>query len=111
MKPALGVAMAVWVAVLASGCGTVCNLAGGVLHPDAEPRVYGGVQRDLEHGFLCAPIKSVSTPGEAELGLLLLALGPAELGLSFVGDTLTLPLTIPLQEIREAAQKSDEGSR
>jgi hypothetical protein len=30
-----------------SGCGTICNFAGGFVHPD-EPRVYGGVLRDLE---------------------------------------------------------------
>lgn len=33
---------------LAVGCGTVCNLAGGVIHPEDEPKVYGGMQRDLD---------------------------------------------------------------
>src|SRR5262245_12507046 len=30
------------------GCGTICNLAGGITNPDEEPRIYGGVIRDLD---------------------------------------------------------------
>jgi hypothetical protein len=56
MKSAVSVTTAVCVAVFSSGCGTVCNLAGGVLHPDKEPRVYGGLQLDLEGGFPCSPL-------------------------------------------------------
>ena len=121
MKSALWVAMAVWVAVGSSGCGTVCNLAGGVLHPDEEPRVYGGVQRDLEGNLQTLPFSPLSSPGEgcsanegkgrAVVAVVVLALIPVEFGLNFVGDTLTLPLTIPLQEAREAAYKANEDAR
>jgi uncharacterized protein YceK len=111
MKRALSVATAAFIAVGVSGCGTVCNLAGGVIHPDQELRVYGGVQRDVEH-FWCPPLLNEnSSPGAGKGAVLFLALIPVEFGLSFVGDTLTLPITIPLQEIREAANKSDDEAR
>lgn len=44
------------ICVPAGGCGTVCNLAGGVVHPDEEPKVYGGLERDgALIGSLLAP--------------------------------------------------------
>jgi len=112
MKRALSVSMAAFIAVVVGGCGTVCNLAGGVLHPDEEPRVYGGVQRDLEGkwGFGYPPLDSESTVEDVKDRLYFLALLPVEFGLSFVGDTLTLPITIPLQARREAANKSGDSS-
>jgi Protein of unknown function (DUF1375) len=116
MKRALSVAMAVCIGVFSGGCGTVCNTAGGVLHPDEEPRVYGGVQRDLEGNLYCLklgsqPLHEGCTLSDGKGAVLLLALVPVEFGLTFVGDTLTLPITIPLQERREAANNGDKEAR
>jgi uncharacterized protein YceK len=96
-------------AVSLSGCGTVCNLAGGIVHPDSEPRIYGGVVRDLE-----IIDKAVSGPpatesiGDAKFAALILAVAVADPFLSFVGDTLTLPLTVPLQERRQTAERAED---
>jgi len=107
-------------AVLFSGCGTVCNLAGGVTHPDQEPRVYGGVLRDLEFWEEVDEAPSSSAPllgsphGDGRGAVLLLAalgaLAVGEPALSFVGDTATLPLTIYLQNKRIAAEQSDAAT-
>jgi uncharacterized protein YceK len=68
-------------AVLTSGCGTVCNLA------DDHPQVYGGVHRDIE--FLATPgIMNVDGRGAA----VLLCLWAADLCVSGVADTMTIPV-------------------
>jgi Protein of unknown function (DUF1375) len=76
-----------------------------VVHPDREPRVYGGVQRDLD------VIESVveSDPSDTQkcdpkAYLVLIPLAAADPVLSFVADTITLPITIPLQH------KNDPGN-
>jgi uncharacterized protein YceK len=73
---------------LTSGCGTVCNLV------SEEPQVYGGVKRDLGvaagAGHLPASSPSLG-PSDGKGALVLLAFCGAELGASFVGDTLSLP--------------------
>lgn len=87
-------------------CGTVCNLAGGAIHPDKEPRIYGGVALDKE--FLesfCT--QSHSSCGDPRLGVAILGVMAVDPILSFVGDTLTLPITIPLQRRRIAADEKE----
>jgi uncharacterized protein YceK len=90
-----------------SGCGTVLNLASG------NPDNYGGVQRDLNFGkdatdkggFWTGPGRPETGGGSAEdtwgAGALL-ALYGADVGLSFLGDTLTLPLAAYLRHRHEA---------
>jgi uncharacterized protein YceK len=95
--------------VLASGCGTVCNLVGGVVHPDSEPKVYGGVARDLdiiEKGVTGTPTMGQGNAGKGAAVLVVgvLALAVVDPILSFAADTLTLPVTIPLQERRIALE-------
>jgi uncharacterized protein YceK len=98
MKGVRGPLLAGAVAVLLSGCGTVCNLASG------NPDNYGGVQRDLQfasdatdRGGLCRP-----RPGDTGWGAAcVLALYGADLSLSFVADTLTLPLATYLRQRHE----------
>jgi hypothetical protein len=90
----LALAAASW-----SGCGTVCNLADGVGHPsvdlvDSGPKIYGGIERDFDALNSNA---TIADPGK--LSILLLA----EMPLTLVGDTLTLPITIWVQEKRAAA--------
>jgi hypothetical protein len=114
MKARLTVLAMVGLASLLCGCGTVCNLAGGMIDPNAEPRVYGGVQRDFE--VLKKVVEwrpedgSVSVGNNAE-GYLVAAGAALCVGdpiLSFVADTLTLPITIPLQAQRNASTKSTD---
>jgi hypothetical protein len=101
-----------------TGCGTVCNLAGGMIHPDEEPRVYGGVLRDFEvigavvTGSPSDEQTHVGGDGKDEvIGLAFVAaLGVADPLLSLVGDTLTLPITIPVQNKRTAAAKRDRAA-
>jgi uncharacterized protein YceK len=74
-------------AVALVGCGTIRNLAGG------DPDIYGGVRRDFR--FIQTP-QSVSGVGVNPMTLALLA--PADLCLSLVADTLTLPLAVYLRQ-------------
>jgi uncharacterized protein YceK len=93
MRQTLLAVVLVTVAVASSGCGTVCNLF------TKDPEVYGGVAFDLK--FIASPRDtplSTSSGSNGQGAVLLLALIPAELCLSFVGDTLTLPLTIHLRQ-------------
>jgi hypothetical protein len=110
------------VALSSSGCGTVCNLAGGVAHPDSEPRVYGGVIRDVE---IIDKVVNKAKPnsdnqqvsqaisGGWEKAVVLVAfvsvIISADPVLSMVADTLTLPITIPLQNRRIAQQEDKSG--
>lgn len=98
----------------AIGCGTVCNLAGGLVHPEKEPVVYGGVQRDLEiidkivdkgKGFNCP----AGGQGEAMTAVFLLGLVVVDPILSFVGDTLTLPITVLAEQWRETKKTDGEA--
>jgi uncharacterized protein YceK len=109
MKASPSAVLAAVVAVSLSGCGTVCNLAGGIIHPDSEPRVYGGVVRDLEiiDKAVSDQKPAMDSVGDARLALVILSVAVADPFLSFVGDTLTLPLTVPLQERRKAAERAE----
>ncbi len=104
-----------WVGVLAllsvgtAGCGTICNLADGVRHPDRAPTVYGGLVKDVEWigaGFQSVPF--LEPPSFDDLvedvgSFLMFAL--IDPPLSFIGDTVTLPLTLYCQRKRVAAAK------
>ena len=70
-------------AFLASGCGTIANLK------TEQPELYGGVQKDLQ--LLETPRTEPSGIGIRNLGPLVLFV---DLPLSFIADTLTLPIAI-----------------
>jgi uncharacterized protein YceK len=103
------------VAIPSAGCGTVCNLAGG------NPDNYGGVQRDLQFandarakGGLLSGADNTPTArggssvgGEAALGAL--ALYGADLSLSFIADTVTLPVVIYLRQKHEGTTACGDG--
>jgi hypothetical protein len=80
--------LAVLSATASSGCGTVCNLAGG------DPQPYGGLANDDEFFSACKPGCGGRNALFA-LGYLGFVLG--EVGATAVGDTLTLPLTQALE--------------
>jgi uncharacterized protein YceK len=111
MKWARVALLAAAVAAAASGCGTVFNLA------SKDPDNYGGVQRDIQvaadasaHGGLLSEGTNRSGAGSGEAALVVLALCGAELSLSFVGDTLTLPLVIYLRQRHEGALGGEGAS-
>ena|ERR1700722_12883896 len=103
------------VALSVGGCGTVCNLAGGVMHPDTEPRIYGGVLRDFELVTQASdqPPRGASVANGKSAAFLwaaIVVVGVTDPILSFVADTLTLPITIPLQNQRIAAQNRERDA-
>jgi uncharacterized protein YceK len=75
------------------GCGTVCNFASG------DPAVYGGVVKDLEvvRSPLNVSPQSDSSSGGPALAVLA-GVVCADIAVSAVADTLTLPLTIYLRQ-------------
>ena len=104
MKAAQAALLPAVLAVLASGCGTVLNFASG------DPDVYGGVQRDIQVVF--TPDSVAFTPNtvpssDAMAGVVVVALVAADIGLSAICDTLTLPLTIYLRQNEKTPNVSD----
>src|SRR5438128_11440937 len=104
MKATPAVVFVTIAAVLLSGCGTVCNFAGGLIHPETEPRVYGGVQRDIEviEGFSEKPLFANGFPqasrrdtgaGAALVVRLCLGVIVGASDLSFVENPRTMPTT------------------
>ena len=98
MKEMAAPRLAALFAVFAGGCGTISTFV------DGEPRVYGGVKRDYEwlQDFVngssserCLfPSDSSGQPPDPRFGLAVIAaVGLIEPPLSFVADTLTLPIT------------------
>lgn len=118
MRARILAAVAATVALSLSGCGTVCNLVGGVTNSEEEPRVYGGVQRDVE--VLSDVFSDTSHPDvnnlhgdgkeAAFLAAIFATLFAGDPVLSFVGDTLTLPVTIPLQNKRIAEKEQESAA-
>jgi len=70
-------------AFLVTGCGTISNLT------TEQPELYGGVQKDIQ--LLETPHTEPSGIGIRNLGLLVLFV---DLPLSFMADTLTVPIAI-----------------
>jgi uncharacterized protein YceK len=100
--------LAISLAACASGCGTVLNLA------DKEPMAYGGLKRDFEwlEAFtgLDAPAinKNPQTVNQGRANWMLLGLSLLDPPLTIVGDTVTLPLTLWLEN-RRAQERSRES--
>jgi uncharacterized protein YceK len=95
----------VWVC-LVCGCGTVVNfgLPCACGSPNApEPyRIYGGVRNDVE---LLASIKRPNALVVAVTPIVLL-----DIPVSFVGDTLTLPLVLAFQHGSSVHRRSTEST-
>ncbi len=96
-------------AALCSGCGTVFNLTDGVFQPNADPedsgpKVYGGVKADFDY-FAGGQTTGLDV-SKASAVLLV-----AELPMTLIGDTLTLPIAIWAQEKRAAAVAERQASQ
>jgi uncharacterized protein YceK len=113
MKGTRGALLAAVMLLPLGGCGTALNLASG------DPDNYGGVQRDLKFaddtsakgGLMSGKSEGVGID-KGRAALPILALYCADVGLSFVGDTLTLPLAAYLRHRHEAAtgHEADSGT-
>ncbi len=109
VRPALGVTLAFVAVAGSSGCGTICNFAGYGFYQDGKavddrgPTIYGGFLKDLE---VANALDTGKGPRPAGVGndpkffVFLLA----DVPLSFVADTLTLPITVCWQQIRVTAK-------
>jgi hypothetical protein len=92
MKATYAATVAALCAALASGCGTICNVASG----NAD-RPYGGVALDLAVLSSKRDTPLVSNGCDGGGVVFLFAFAGGELALSFVGDTLLLPLALYLE--------------
>ncbi len=111
MRSGLIASLIAFVAVSLSGCGTVCNFVGVIIHPDREPRIYGGVLRDvdiIERAIESPPSKTQMCDPRAYIYIIPLAV--ADPIASFVADTMTLPIMICLHERWLAAESAAEKS-
>jgi hypothetical protein len=92
--------------VWAGGCGTISNLA------SSDPKApFGGVEADLDYWSrhpLCSDPNSRCSSQNASIGLL--AIFPAELTLSAIGDTLTWPLALYLIKKKQGYHFDDSES-
>lgn len=75
------------------GCGTALNFEKGGLE---NPKIYGGVAASME----MAKTSAESSPIRSAAFI-------ADVPLSFVGDTLTLPITLTAAVIHSNSAKSD----
>lgn len=87
------------VAAFLSGCGTVANLHVGAREGWKNARIYGGVRRDVQSAedwfaYRWLPLKQWEVMQDlgAVVGVGLVGI---DVPLSAIGDTLTLPVTIP----------------
>ena len=99
---------AVVVVMSLSGCGTTCNFAAAALPPleltTTLPAVYGGVQLDAAVMNQLHPAKTSALSVFVATCLL------ADFPISFIGDTLTLPLTLWIDRRRTASQSELRGN-
>jgi uncharacterized protein YceK len=86
MRKCVTVLVMVLAAVGASGCGTVCNLCRG------EPELYGGVKQDI--ALTTVPLFNVNNVVAAAV---ILGVCGADVCLSGVGDTVTIPIVLRRQ--------------
>src|SRR5260370_727692 len=92
----------------ATGCGTMMNLdtSSAAFGMIPTQRVYGGIQSDVEladRNFQMASEGGGEGVARGVVGAYLLLV---DLPLSLVGDTLTLPVTIPAAARHEEAERN-----
>lgn len=94
-------AAALWVgALFLCGCGTVANLTTGARQGWNNAYIYGGVRRDIksetdwiDHSWTSGKKLDVIQNIGSVVGVVLVGI---DMPLSAIGDTLTLPATIPI---------------
>jgi uncharacterized protein YceK len=113
MRQLAPVVFAALAALLLSGCGTICNFAAGIEHPDEAPTVYGGFRFDMK---VCEAVATTDnslgiTHGSAYTVLFILGLACADPLLSLAGDTVTLPYTLYLERRRAKVHARDHDGQ
>jgi uncharacterized protein YceK len=97
-----------------AGCGTVCNFAVAPFsEPDGHkfPAVYGGVQLDAAVMSSKSQLVDLNgIHGEGPAAAVLIGCVLAEFPLTFIGDTLTLPITLWIERRRNAARDGLHGT-
>lgn len=97
-----------------AGCGTVCNFAiAPFSEPDGHkfPAVYGGVQLDAAVMSSKSQLVDLSgIHGEGPAAAVVIGCVLAEFPLTFIGDTLTLPITLWIERRRNAAPNELHGT-
>jgi uncharacterized protein YceK len=85
--------------LVSSGCGTIANLSIGSRQGWKNAKIYGGVRRDIQSGedwFNANWTPSGQTDVQQDIGAVVgVGLVGLDVPLSAIGDTLTLPVTIP----------------
>ena len=93
-----------------SGCGTFCNFGASIVHFDGDelerPAIYGGFQLDMETARGLANTGGFGA-NENKATAVLVLLELADIPLTLVTDTLTLPITVLVQEVRRAGRHQD----
>ena len=120
MRKAISAVVGAVLVLAPTSCGTICNFAGGLFDSTREPQVYGGVRFDLQAAsdildsmdhpaHYTGPVFDIG--GNQAMAMILLPVMLVDPVLSAVTDTLTLPITIYLQEKRAAVYKADNTAR
>lgn len=104
---------ALWIAGLfLCGCGTVANLQTGARQGWKNAYIYGGVRRDIQsekvwiaHSWTWGKNLDVIQDIGSAVGVLLVGI---DVPISAVGDTLTLPLTVPVAIWSNSVNRANE---
>jgi uncharacterized protein YceK len=103
-------ALVTGIAALVSGCGTLCNTSGVWSVAEGGMRPYGGVLTDLDFARdIALDTVFAKTAGDYLSGGGRLVLLLVDLPLSFVGDTLTLPVTVPYYVSWTESYRTSQG--
>jgi uncharacterized protein YceK len=87
-----------------NGCGTVRNLASG------DPDIYGGTQKDVKLVMTPGALRNSGNPVGITVGPILAAAVVADVGLSAVADTVTLPLVIGMRQNKNGSNESRDAA-
>lgn len=107
-------AAALWTAVLLlCGCGTVSNLSFGARQGWQNAYIYGGVRRDLQsekdwiaHSWTSGKNLDVIQDIGTVVGVILVGI---DVPISAIGDTLTLPATVPIAIWSNSVNRANVG--
>ena len=107
-------AAVLWIAALfLCGCGTIANLETGARQGWTNAAIYGGVRRDIQsgekwidHSWTWGEKLDIFQDVGSAVGVVLVAI---DVPLSAVGDTLTLPVTVPIALWYNSANRASAG--
>jgi uncharacterized protein YceK len=109
-------AAALWIAVLfLCGCGTIANLETGARQGWKSAAIYGGVRRDIQsadkwidHSWTSGDNLDIIQDVGSVVGVVLVGI---DVPLSAIGDTLTLPVTVPIYLLNNPSNRASESRK